>query len=216
MKMKIDPRREIYVYLCIGPNKLSYISRLNSWHIRHVVDLRRAHIQRRQCVCTKYTQQPHHLNWRCASHAGQTSASQTLPKSGKEGPTANHSSSSSSTKKILIWYRFLKSKNSPFCTIWSIWCYFVYPMCRQRWNIYECYSITFRVLNENTHTYTHISPEKGAKLKGTGKKRQIAMETTMEKAQCALAYLSYFPLFSHFIPYAMTVSPKIPISMPFT
>lgn len=44
MKMKIDPRREIYVYLCIGPNKLSYISRLNSWHIRHVVDLRRAHI----------------------------------------------------------------------------------------------------------------------------------------------------------------------------
>lgn len=172
MKMKIDPRREIYVYLCIGPNKLSYISRLNSWHIRHVVDLRRAHIQRRQCVCTKYTQQPHHLNWRCASHAGQTSASQTLPKSGKEGPTANHSSSSSSTKKILIWYRFLKSKNSPFCTIWSIWCYFVYPMCRQRWNIYECYSITFRVqMKIHIHIHMHtISLEKERNRKGLGKK----------------------------------------------
>lgn len=41
--MKIDPRKEIYVYLCIGPNKLSYISRLNSWHIEHVVYLRRTH-----------------------------------------------------------------------------------------------------------------------------------------------------------------------------
>lgn len=193
MKMKIDPRREIYVYLCLDQINFGTISRLNSWHIERA-SVRGAHSQRRQCIRT-YSN--HAIRKRCFTCKPYANGNEE-----RKGRTNGNTSSSS--KKILIWYRFLKSKNSPFCTIRSIWRYSVYPKCRQRWNIYEWYT--------SKPNETHRKRKR--------KKRANGKETTTTNGKstlCAcLAYLSYFPLFSHFIPYAMTVSPKIPISMPFT
>lgn len=54
----IDPKREIYVYLCVGPNKLSYISCLNSWHIESC-SISKAHTA---AVAIVHTFRPRHTH----------------------------------------------------------------------------------------------------------------------------------------------------------
>lgn len=108
----------------------------------------------------------------------------------------NHSSSSSS-KKILIWYRFLKSKNSPFCTIWSIWCYFVYPMCRQRWNIYECYSITFRV-QMKIHIHTHFTRERSETERDREKKANSNGDDDGKSTMCPGLLILFSVIFTFY------------------